>query len=194
MTIATPSASVTSAVAVSAANRVTALSIDAALGARRRADPTVLTRRSRRHRTQSCAQRSKSRTSQPSCSNTLRAFCSSLAMNVLIVRAGQEAIRLCASARYIPSIRRFADFCEHADIEGDRVGRHALRQPQRPRLLVLLDRNAGFGAVGMSDQPIVAVTFGPAASRFALNTHSGVTSPPFHWPMLSLGLLVFESM
>ena len=39
-----------------------------------------------------------------------------------------------------------------------------------------------------------SVTFGPGARRFALNTHSGVTSPPFHWPMLSLGLFVFESM
>src|SRR5689334_11723454 len=48
--------------------------------------------------------------------------------------------------------------------------------------------------VGTSDHAIVSVTFALAARRLGLNTQSGFTSPPFHWPMLSLGLFVFESM
>ena len=45
-----------------------------------------------------------------------------------------------------------------------------------------------------ADHPMSAVTLGPAGSRVGLNTHRGFTKPAFHWPMFSLGLLVFESM
>ena len=50
------------------------------------------------------------------------------------------------------------------------------------------------GGAPMTPQVLQSVIRQILEERFALKTHSGETSPPFHCPMLSLGLLVFESM
>src|SRR3954447_17549293 len=46
--------------------------------------------------------------------------------------------------------------------------------------------------VGMSCHPCVALIFGPWGRRFELKRQSGRYVPAFHWPRLSLGLLVWD--
>src|SRR6185312_15783740 len=60
----------------------------------------------------------------------------------LEVGAGEEAIGLCGAFDVRVPLRRRAHLVEQRDIPGDRVGRDVLRQPQRARLLVLVDRDA----------------------------------------------------
>src|SRR3954463_10527748 len=107
---------------------------------------------------------------------------------------GQELVRLRGALDIVLPLRRLARLVQHLLIEGDRLRGRFGGQPDGAGLLVLLNRNAFVLAGGMSDHPMSAVTLGPAGSRVGLNTHRGFTKPAFHWPMFSLGLLVFESM
>src|SRR6476660_7590044 len=125
-TIAAPSVSVTSAVAVSAANRLTCA---------REAMAAYV----------ACATRPTRRIARRPSADEPPFLLEHLADPLLVagderldVGAGEEAVRLRRPLDVLLPLRRRADLAEHVDVERDGVGRNALRQPQRARLLVLV--------------------------------------------------------